>query len=138
MALESQGTTIAITNTAVSPNTDASIGSVVDFTGPGGAASVIDITTLASSAKEKMMGLPDEGQLALVLLYDPTDTNGQVALRSARAARTKETFKITFNDSPQTIATFSGYVLTFSIKGAVDDKVSADVTIEIDGAVTWA
>ena len=41
------------------------IPNVVSFQGPGGQASVIDVTNLASTAKEKRVGLRDEGQLSL-------------------------------------------------------------------------
>ena len=37
-----------------------------------------------------------------------------------------------------TIATFAGFVLEFSISGAVDDKVAGSATIEITGPVTYA
>lgn len=137
MALESQGTVISV-GTTDSPSAYHAIGSITTFSGPGGSASVIDVTTLASTAKQKMMGLPDEGQITLEVLFDPTDTNGQVALRTARAARTLQYFKIAFYDSPTHTAKFTGYVLGFQINGSVDNAVKCSITVEIDGAVTWA
>lgn len=138
MAIESQGTEIQIGN-AASPEVFTKIAKVVDFDGPDGAAAVIDVSTLDSTFREKIMGLPDEGQISMNLVFDPDDTSGQNAARTARTNRTRKSFRIVFNDdSPQTQADFSGYVLSFTVRGAVDDAIRNSMTIEIDGAVTWS
>jgi len=62
-AITAQGITIARFGTT----TFETIPNVVSFQGPGGQASVIDVTNLASTAKEKRVGLRDEGQLSLSL-----------------------------------------------------------------------
>ena len=119
------------------------IGEITDFTGPGGAAAVIDITSLDSTAKDKLVGLRDEGQLSLSLNFNATDA-GQVGLRADRAARTKRKFIIELTDqatgssSFPSYAYFSGYPLQYSVAGAVDNKVSANAAIEIDGPVIWS
>lgn len=110
------------------------INNVTSFDGPSGSATVIDSTTLASVAKEKLMGLPDEGQFSFEFNYDPSDAS-HLALVTARAARTLKQFEIDFNGTD--VATFSGYVTNFSIQGAVDDLIGGAATIEITGAVTW-
>jgi hypothetical protein len=135
-AIESQGITIQI-SVGNSPSSFSTIANVTGFRGPGGTASVIDVTNLSSVAKEKLMGLPDEGQFSLDLNFDP-DAASHQGLRNARAARTPCEFKINFTDAPTvTTAVFSGYVLGFEISGQVDQQVRASATIEIDGAVAW-
>jgi hypothetical protein len=134
-AIESQG--IVLSYSIGSPTAFVAIANVTGFSGPGGSASVIDVTNLSSSAKEKMMGLPDEGQFTLDLNLDP-DATSHIALRTQRAARARTEFKIVFTDATPATAIFSGYVLGFAIQGAIDTNVKASVTIEIDGAVTWA
>ena len=69
MAFEAQGTEFFwSTNTTVaSTSTSCMIGEITDFSGPGGQAAVIDVTNLNSTAKEKLVGLRDEGQLSLSL-----------------------------------------------------------------------
>ena len=137
-AIESQGVVIGMSDGSMSPITYSPIGNVTGFTGPGGQASVIDVTNLASVAKEKLMGLPDEGQFSLDVNLDPDNTQ-HAALRTARANRTLMYFEIQLtDDSPVTSVTFQGYVLGFSITGAVDQVVKATVTIEVDGAVSYA
>lgn len=134
-AIESQGITIQI-SIGASPTSFSTIANVTGFKGPGGSASVIDVTNLSSLAKEKLMGLPDEGQFTLDLNYDP-DAASHQALRNARAARTPCEFKINFTDVTPSAAVFAGYVLGFEITGALDQQVKVAVTIEIDGAVAW-
>lgn len=133
-ALESQGVVISY-SLGISPSNFLPIGNVTGFSGPGGSASVIDATNLASTAKEKLMGLPDEGQFTIALNYDP-DNASHVALRTARKARSLVEFKIALTDATPTNLTFFGYVLGFQIKGQIDDKITADLTIEIDGPVS--
>lgn len=108
---------------------------VKTFSGPGGSAAVIDTTTLCSTAKEKRMGLADEGQFSFTINYVPGDA-GHEALRAARASREPTPFRLTFSDTPATVWEFTGFVLSFSVSGAVDAVIEASVTIEITGAIT--
>lgn len=135
-ALSSQGIQIAIGSG--SPVTYNKIPEVKTFNGPGGAGQVLDGTDLDSVAMEKIMGLPDEGQLTIDINYLPDDTY-HAALRTARANQTLTPFKITFtDDSPATVWTFNGYVTGFTVTGGVNSVVTASVTIEITGAITEA
>jgi len=116
----------------ITPQAWIEIGEVVDWSGPSGTASIIDKTNLRSVAKEKLMGLPDEGKFTLAINFQP-DEVGQLAARAARTARAEKSFKITYSDL--STASFSGYVLGFTTSGAVDGKVSGSIEIEITGAV---
>lgn len=135
-AITAQNTKIFINTGTVASPTFTLIPNVVSFNGPGGTAQVIDVTNLASVAKEKRAGLADEGQLSLTLHYNPDDTVHQ-AIRTARSNRTQKQFRIEFtDDSPTTKWTFFGYVLGFSVSGSVDSAIESQVTIEIDGPIT--
>jgi hypothetical protein len=134
--LESQGATLAI-SVGTSPTSFTTIANVIDISGPGGSASVIDITNLASVAREKRMGLPDEGQVTFNVQLDPDNATHQ-AVRDARKNRTECQFRVTLTDSTPTTLTFNGFVLNFSVSLAVDDVVKAAITIEVNGAVAWA
>jgi hypothetical protein len=94
-----------------------------------------ETTHLQSEAKEKKIGLMDEGQLTLSINWEPSDT-GQQAARDARAARTEKSFRLTYTDN--STATFDGYVMGMSSSGGVDNKVSGSITIEISGPVEYA
>lgn len=111
------------------------IGEVTDWDGPGGSATMYETTHLRSTAKEKKIGLMDEGQLTLSINWEPSD-NGQQAARTARANRTEKSFRLTYTDN--STATFDGYVMGMSSSGGVDNKVSGSITIEISGPVEYA
>ena len=134
-----QSTGISITLTGHSMS---NVGQVVGFNGPSGSASVIDVTHLGSTAKEKLVGLRDEGQVSLDLIYDPatTGTSIHLSLKDDRATRTKRIFDIKLTDSGTASSQpsayyFNAYVTGFSLTGAVDDVVKGSVTLEISSAV---
>ena len=113
------------------------VGEVTSFNGPGGSASVIDVSHLGSTRREKRMGLPDEGQISFDLNLVPNDA-GQGKLRTARAARTLTGGELYLTDDSGTILSFDCYCTAFSIQGSVDDKVQGSVTLEITGEVNWS
>ncbi|WP_022682138.1 phage tail tube protein [Sphingobium bisphenolivorans] len=131
-AIETQGTVLAI-ETATGVFTP--IAKINDFSAFSGSASVIDTTSLDSTAKEKLMGLQDFGQVSINFNVIPDDA-GQVALEAAKASRALKNFKLTLNDTDSTTYAFSGYVLSKSLSGGVDSKLTGSATIEISGAVT--
>lgn len=134
-ALTSQGVTLGIGSG--SPISYDAIGEINTFNGPGGAGAVIDVTDLDSAAMEKIMGLPDEGQLSFDINYLPDDAQ-HAALRTARADQTLTSFRLTFTDTGGTTWTFDAYVLNFTVTGGVNAPVKAAVTLEITGAITEA
>lgn len=144
MAFESQGTEFFWGDTTVLSTASTNlVGEIKSISGPSGSAGVIDITHLGSAAKEKMIGLPDEGQITLEcnLLTSGTD-NAQMKMKNDRAARTLKSFIIRLNDNSSVTARMrlkgTGYCTGYSISGGVDDVVKASITIEISGALTWA
>lgn len=136
-AIQSQGIVLARGDGGTPTEVFTKIAEVVSMKGPGGNAKVIDVTSLDSAAVEKLMGLPDEGQITFGCNLIPADAM-QVGLRADRAARTKRNFKITLTDALPTHLTFAAYVSGFSINAQSNDHVTADVTLEITGPVTWA
>lgn len=136
VAIDTTGKTLTDANGTITPLEWIEIGEVVSHDGPGGSAAVYETTHLQSKAKEKKVGLPDEGQLTLAVNWCLATDSGQQAASVARKDRTEKNFKLTFSDD--STASFSGYVLGMSASGAVDDKVSGSITIEITGAVTWS
>ena len=136
-AMESQGIKIA-RGDGSSPEAFTNIPEIREFTGPGGSASVIDVSDLDSTFREKRLGLPDEGQLSFTIHYI-ADNAVHINLRSDRANRTQRNFTMTWtDDSPKRVWSFSGFVTEFSVSGGVDDVVLANVVIEITGAITEA
>lgn len=133
---ESQGVKLQVGAGDGPPETFADVGQVVDISGlRGGQATVIDVSNLASTRREKIMGLADEGQLNITVQYDPADVQ-QTRLETLRGTRTLGNFKVLLTDGGPTTFDFSGYVLSFSVDFAVDQVIQGSITIEITGAVT--
>jgi hypothetical protein len=119
------------------------IGEITDFTGPGGSGAVIDITSIQSTAREKMVGVRDEGQLSMTMNFNATDY-GQTKLIADRAARKSNAYAILFTDRATSADSFPswcwfrGTPMSFSVSGAVDNKVTANAVIEISGPVVYS
>ena len=142
MAIESQGAIFFwSTSTAASTSTSHAVAEVVGFNGPTGSANVIDVSHLGSTAKEKLIGLRDEGQVSFDVNFRP-GTTGQDYLRTCGANRSMKKAVIQLNDNTTEVAKtkiiFDAYVSGFSITGAVDQVVKGSITLEITGACTYA
>lgn len=133
--VNSQGTTLKVGDGAT-VETFTTVPGVTAVTGlRGGQAQVIPVSTLSSTRVEKIMGLADEGQATVNLIYDPDDAQ-QAALETARANGTLKNFQVVLtDDTPSTLA-FAGFVSSFSVDIGVDTVVTGTVTIEITGEVT--
>lgn len=135
-ALEAQGTELYIDLGDVSPTVWTRIDDAKNIEFRTGSASVIDTTDLNSVAKEKRMGLPDEGQCTFALMLRPKDA-AHAELITAKTDRQSRDFKLVMTDDPTpTTYYFTGYVLSVPISASVDGVIESNVTVEITGAVT--
>lgn len=128
-----QGTTVTVEDGAAST---ATIGGIVSISGIGsGSASEIDITTLASTAKEYKQGLKDNGTLTFELIRDEDDA-GQVELREMEDAQATREFVITLPTSTLNVLTFDGFVTSLTTDIGADDVARGSCTVKITGAIT--
>lgn len=111
------------------------VGGIVSFSGFDGAAADIDVTTLASTAKEFRQGLSDEGGFTIELMRDPSDL-GQIEFLTARAAQSVETCVLTLPSGD--VATFDAYVKSVSSNGGVDGVVTGSAALKVTGPVVWS
>ncbi|MCP3852125.1 MAG: hypothetical protein GY694_18075 [Gammaproteobacteria bacterium] len=123
-AIKSQGTALTIDATA--------IGNIVSYDGFDGAAQEIDITNLASTAKEYEVGLVDNGNFGFEVNVDDSDA-GQAALTAAKNAGTTDTYVLTLTGGDT--RTFDALVVSFSESAGVDDVVKGSVQLKISGSV---
>lgn len=100
-----------------------------------GATPINDISDLDSTAKEKLPGLPDEGQLTVAININMANAV-HLSLQQARMNSSRREFQIVFSNGKT--ATFMGYVLTFAEDVNTGDAVRGQMTIEIDGPVARA
>lgn len=137
-ALKSQGAVLKIGDGGDPTEVFTAIGQVSAVSGLGGGSPTeIDVTSLASTGKEFLMGLKDEGEVSITLNLDTGDTQ-QTLLRTSRDANTLKNFELDLTDSGTTTISFSAYVKTFAIGVAVDDKITLEVALRLTGAATWA
>lgn len=130
-----QGTTVAVDNSIGTPVT---VNGVVSITGIGsGSATEIDVTTLASTAKEFRQGLQDFGSVQIEVIRNQDDL-GQVELFDMMGAQAVRDFTITLPSSTADVISFSGFVSSFSLDIGADDKVVGTCTVRITGAVSFA
>jgi hypothetical protein len=121
------------------------VSEVTGFSAMTGSAAVIDVSNFQDSAKNKMVGLRDEGQATFELNLLPTQSTGvqHLDLIEDRQTRTLRYWDLKLTDQstgvdPQPSAlNFKGYITGFVINGGVDNKISASMTIEIDGPVKF-
>ena len=133
-SVKTQGCTLGLGD-AASPEVYTSVINLVSFQGPSGSRQVIDATTLASTGKEKDVGIPDYGQITFDYNFSAADP-ALIDTWDNFIAGTLHNFRITFTDSPQTQFDFAAYVLSFNFSAGLDDIVRGSVTLEISGTVT--
>lgn len=124
-----QDTTITIGGTAIA--------GVRSITGIGsGKATEIDVTTLASAAKEFRMGLQDFGSVQIEMIRNQDDT-GQLALFTNLAAQTSATFIVTLPTSTANVITFTGFVTSVTTDIGADGVVTGVAEVRITGTIAF-
>ncbi len=92
-----------------------------------------DATTLASTAKEVIVGLPDYATVNLLINFYTGDT-GQAALRTAFSSGTLDTYIITFPTAVGATWTFTAYCLECPGPEASNELLEATIVLRISGA----
>jgi hypothetical protein len=138
-AIPAQGTKLYRGDTvAVSPNTPSgftdNIPELRDFQGPQGTSPEVDVTSLDSTAREKISGLKDNGSFTANMNWIPNNLQHQGCIND-QETRVRRWYRLEFSDS--TLAEFIGFVTSTSTTGAVDNVVSMALSISISGAITW-
>lgn len=129
MAIESQGSKVKYGT--------IEIGEVLSIGGPSGSAPVIPVTHLTSTAAEKLMGVLDEGQVAIEVNYVASDA-GQVEARTHRASRESTSCRIFFGSTTGPSIDCSAYCTGFALNSGVNQQVRGTITLEITGACTYS
>lgn len=108
---------------------------VNSISGPGMSRETIDVTSLDSNAgyREFISGIRDAGTVSLSMNFT-NDTYSQA--KADFESDVANEYKIVVNNPTQTTLQFYGLVTELPLNIEVADKISADVTIKISGAVT--
>ena len=125
-----QGTTLTFNSSLVS--------GVVGIKGIGsGKATEINVTTLASTAKEFRQGLQDFGTITIDLIRSEDDA-GQQALATALAAQTNETCVIVLPSGTVKTGTFTCFVTRLQSDVDADGVVKGSVDLRVTGPIVWS
>lgn len=115
-----------------SPDVFETLGEVKGFDGPSMSAAAMDATSFDSTWKEKLVGVPDGGQVTFQFNWIPA--NGpQSRFKDDFDAGTLRAYRIQLTDN--TVISFSAYITAISISGAVDQVTAGSATLEITGQV---
>ena len=120
---------------SATPVSYTTIAEVKSFSGFDGQASEIDVTTLASTAKEFRLGLVDEGGFSFEMNQVNADA-GQAALRVSKNAGSIKSYKLTLPNAE--VATFTAFAKALPTAGGVDGVLTSSVALRISGSVAWA
>jgi len=126
------------TSTALS--TSLEILGVLNWSGLGGTAPVINVTDLKSTAQEKKIGLRDGGELTLGINYNPSTviSPGLEALEADAGTRTMRKMAIKWStvDANGLGKEFMAYCGGVTIDGSEDDVVKGSVQIVLAGGAS--
>ena len=95
------------------------------------------MTNLSSTAKEKRLGLVDNGGFSLGIHHSNADA-GQAALQARRLDGAAVNMKVILPSGTTPTASFSALIKKFSKNAAVDGVVEGSVDVTVNGAITWA
>ncbi|WP_186047673.1 phage tail tube protein [Burkholderia gladioli] len=132
-AISAQGSKVSVnTGTSAAP-VWTKVKNVKSFTGLDGTPTVLDASDLDSEAKEKVLGLSDNGSFSITVNRDLSDA-GQAALMAAKNSGAKIGLKIELPDA--TGDTFDVLVKTFPLTGGTDALLESTIAMEVTGALT--
>ena len=100
----------------------------------GGQSDEIEVTTLASEAKEFTVGLADNGTFSMSGNWK-SDDEAQIVLRAARDDGNPRAFKAEFVDGSK--SSFLGLVTQFTWDAAPNGTVNGTFNVRITGSVTF-
>lgn len=139
MAQNSQGVLIYwSTTTANATGASNVVGEVIGWSGPSQSAAVIDVSNLVSTAKEKLIGVYDGGQITVNVNFAVTN-DGQRLMRESMAARTKGSLLIQLStDTTGEKCSVKGFISGINMAGGLDKQQTGDFTIAVSGGVSWS
>lgn len=141
--LFAKGTGLYVGNGA-SPEVFSKIGKVKSITGPGFSIKFVDTTThddTASNFTQTAAVACEAGDISFTVNYDPADASLAPAtgLYKQMQDLAAKNFQLRFpaSDTLQTRMNFSAFVASHPFTFPVDNVIEANITLKIDGAVTW-
>jgi len=132
---DSTGYTAWVSGGIGTPQTMTTIANVTNFQGFDGQASEIDVTSLASPAKEFSLGLEDFGQSTFSVFATSGDA-GQAKLRAIKSSATLTAFSLTLSDGE--VTAFMAFVKQYTLTDVKPDgAVGGNITLRHSNRPAW-
>lgn len=108
---------------------------ITSISGPSMTRDFIDVTSLDSTDgyREFIGGFRDGGTVSLTMNFTRTTYD---LMRTDFENDDAQYYEIVLNDNDATSFEFKGFVTELPLEVSTDDKVTANVTIKVDGEVT--
>jgi hypothetical protein len=126
-----------------SPVSYAQIGRLKSITGPKATVTTVDTTThdTVGNFREFAAVLIDAGDVTFTLNYDPSIASHapDTGLYSYLQALEEKSFQLRFppSDTLNTQMTFNGFITEHPFSFPVDNVIEVNITIKIDGEITF-
>jgi hypothetical protein len=140
--LAGKGTSLWVGDGA-SPEVFTKIGKVKSISGPNFSVQFVDSTThdTTGNFKETAAVLCEAGDLSFATNYDPSDPTLAPAtgLYDAMQNLERKNYQLRFppSDAAETQMSFAAYVASHPMSFPVDGIVEANISLKIDGAISW-
>jgi len=138
------GTTLGVDKTG--GGTYTLIGQILSIDGPSSEVGQVETTHLLSTWKNYRATLPDGGEVAFEVEFDPTDTGtgtgagGHGYLKQLAATGgvpATKNWQITYPTTPPTTENFAGFLTKFGRSAAgPEDVLKASASIKVDGVIS--
>lgn len=89
-------------------STYTNVPGVQSIQGSGAQKTKVEYTALSDTGKKFLGGIPEYGQLAIVLAWDPADTVHQAILTAAQAANSTSNIKVICSDTGAAEVAYTG------------------------------
>jgi hypothetical protein len=99
---------------------------------------LLDITTLCSSAREYRNGLADGLEIPLELNFKDGEQRARDLYQDYKANRTRNFRIVVIGGSPTETFAFAATIRGWKVKAPVGDKSGITFQLKISGAVTWS
>lgn len=138
-AVSATGTLLKIGDGAGS-ETFTTIGEVLDIDGPSMSVNILEVTAHDTGPYiQKLPNLIDPGQVSFDINFNAHSTQGfSSGLYNDMVNRTLRNFQIVLTTTVAKTGSFSAYVTNFQFSAPVDGALTASITLDITGQVTWA
>lgn len=120
-----------------SPETYTRICQVFSISGLGQTNDLVDATTFCSNgSREYISGLADGTEVTIEANYEIEDTQLDAWIADVVAKTTRNFRVVVDQGSPQTVFSFAGVCLSWTLNPSVDDRNTISFTVKISGDIT--